>query len=347
MSFKGAHALRGELIEYASREDWFADARNEAPHFSVGGTTAAAILGVGYRTPWDVYLSAHGLQPRELDAGDDSAVLKRGRRWEPIALEDYAERTGRRTHSPLCRVEHPLAPWLRPSPDAFVEDDELGLGVGEVKTASWGDAWGDDGTVIERWTEGSELLVPPGYAVQGYITLDATGLPFLDFIVGTPDRVQFMQIRVVRMLRDPDTQEALVQQVASWRRAHLLEGEAPPPDATDSCRKGLFARFPGRGDKQITQATDSQAELIGQLADAKKRLAQAEADEQLAANTLMASIGDGYGVVAGTSKALVIRAAGQRYLDQKGLAAAHPDLVAQFQKSKAPYAYVRLFGGKE
>lgn len=341
------NAVRANIRTYANREAWFADARNEAPDFSVGGTTAAAILGVGYRTPWDVYLAAHGLERRELDGGDDNVVLRRGRRWEPIALEDYVETTGRRAISPLCRVEHAQHPWLRPSPDAFVHDPQLGLGVGEVKTAVSGDAWGEDGTVIERWDDGCELLVPPGYAVQGYITLDATGLPFLDFIVGTPDRVQFMQIRVVRMLRDEETQAALVEQVRAWRERHLVGAEAPPPDDTDACRKGLFARFPGRGDKQVAAATDAQAQLIAELTDAKARLAQAEADEKRLANQLMASIGDGYGVQAGTRKALVIRAAGQSYLDQKGLAAAHPDLVAQFQKSKDPYAYVRLFGGKE
>ena len=74
-------------IVFNAREDWL-----EARHDGIGGSDAAAIIGVDpYKSALEVYADKLGLT----DGKKDTEAMAWGRRLEPLVAEAYGEETGR------------------------------------------------------------------------------------------------------------------------------------------------------------------------------------------------------------------------------------------------------------
>ncbi|MDI7267582.1 MAG: YqaJ viral recombinase family protein [Myxococcota bacterium] len=335
---------------YPDRDSWAADRRSGAPDWCLGATDAAAIQGVGWRTPWGLWSDARGESPSQAD----SPILRRGRRWEAPVLDAYHEATKYSVQGLVARVAHPEHAWLRASPDAVAEDDETRRGLVEIKTAGSSDGWGEDGTLVRQWDEGAERLIPAGYAVQVYVQLACSGLPWCDVVVAIPDRVELVAIRVLRIEADLETQGALVASVAAWRERHLLGGEPPPLDGTSDCTRAIARRFRGDGTKQVRPATAAERALVESYASCKARLRALEDEGDKLRNRILESIGDSYGLeVPGLGpkpgKALAVRSAGRESVSLARLREQAPDVLETLRRRALvshgePSTSLRLYG---
>jgi predicted phage-related endonuclease len=275
------------IQKYASREAWLA--ARLAPD-TAGASDAAVMLGVSpYATPWAFWESKRRTaDEKRVD------VLTRGHRWESAVLAEYEDESGCQLVSveqacgaPIVTIAHPDTPWLRQTPDSFAIDPRLGLGQPEAKTAMHAHMWSPErGIVIDRWEDRFAELVPAHYAVQGYIQLHSSMLPWVDLcalVLGGG----WLQVRWVRLLRDLETQAALVAALTEWRERHLLGGEPPPVDGSDACNHYLARTTPLLEFKPKRVATDDERTMMERLALVRARSKADEAEGELLRNRLV------------------------------------------------------------
>ena len=278
------------VLAFQRRADWLSSRVSD----TISATEAAMALGRSpYGTAWDLWERKRGG-----GAPVSTDVTTRGHRWESAVLAEYGDESGGHVLTPaeacgaardsivvLC---HPQYPWLRQSPDAFAMTSR-GFGQVEAKTAMRAGEWAPEpGVVIDQWDDAYAELVPPHYAIQGYVQLAVTGLPWVDLcaLVPTPT---WLKLRWVRLQRDEGTQAALIGELDQWRQRHLVEGEPPPIDESDACNRHFSAAFPPRQHKPVRIATDEEAARMTELAEIRARQ---KADEKRAGqlrNELIAS----------------------------------------------------------
>lgn len=171
------------------RSAWLAERRK-----TIGASDVASILGMGFRTPFQVYLEKLGTLPEEAP----SIRQRLGLYLEPFVLELYQEHTG----AGECRTQQFMrsrkVPFLSATLDAVRSD---GRPV-ELKTVGHeGDGWGEQGTdevpeayhlqcQVQAYVAEQEavdlaaLILPRGelrvYTIQRYEPLINAVLPALD-----------------------------------------------------------------------------------------------------------------------------------------------------------------------
>ena len=329
--------IDARIETYPTRAAWLAARRDPT---SISASEAAAALGV------HPHLNAWGLWERKRAAasgGREDEALQRGHRWESAVLAEYEDAAGVRVVRPGAAVGRPehlviLAsaahPWLRESPDAFAIDPHgLALGHVEAKTAMHRDAWSPErGVVIERWAEGAEALVPPHYAVQGYVQLAVSGLPWNDLCALVLDG-SWLAVRWVRLLRDEETQGQLVEALAAWRERHLVGGEAPDVDGSRACNRFLARAFQAR---PARVATADEAAKLRELARPRAEVKAAEARVDALSNELTAAaegarllLSDAKGAPYGQPQ----RLAGRTTVDAERLRTEFPEAYAACQRT--------------
>lgn len=329
--------VHANIETFATRTEWLAAKKAPA---TISASEAAAALGVHpHQGPWSLWRAKRG----EGSEPEDAAVTTRGNRWEPAVLAEYEDAAGVRVVKPGALVGRPdhlviLAsrehPWLRESPDAFAIDPHgLALGHVEAKTAMHRDAWSPErGVVIERWAEGAEALVPPHYAVQGYVQLAVSGLPWNDLCALVLDG-GWLAVRWVRLLRDEETQGQLVEALAAWRARHLVGGEAPDVDGSRACNRFLARVFQAR---PARVATADEAAKIRELARLRAEMKAAEARVDALSNELTAAaegarllLSDAKGAPYGQPQ----RLAGRTTVDAERLRTEFPEAYAACQRT--------------
>lgn len=344
-------ALRDLRVEaFADRDAWLASRR--APD-TIGASEAAMALGISpWGTGWSLWESKR--QPAE----KRSAVLTRGHRWEPAVLAEYGDESGHRVLTPgqacaaesdaICILSRPDLPWLRATPDALAEDAATGeLGHVEAKTAMRAHEWAPEpGVVIDSWRDEYAEIVPPYYAVQGYVQLEVSQLPWNDLCALVP-RSGWLGVRWVRLMRDVDTQTALVEALAEWRQRHLVEGEPPPIDDSKACNRYLTKRFATGKTKPTRTATDEEMALMRELHDTRAAEKSATAKAKALSNDLLARA-EGYrlrvpGVGTKAPFGQPQGSAGRTTVDLDGLRAEAPELVKKYERQGQPFASFRLY----
>lgn len=275
------------IHSFPDRAAWLAG--RAADPTTISATEATQILGLSpYGGPWDLFAKKRGLLPAE----PESAQQTRGHRWERRVLEDYSEASGTVLVDPVPRpglaiLESEKAPWLRCSPDSFGRSGSIG-GV-EAKTDSHTSRWTPEaGTMIERWEDGCEALVPPAYAVQVYLSLEISGFDWWDLCALVPAS-RWVEVRWVRILRDRNTQGDLVEALRQWREKHLVRGE--PPEITGDASCNLWLSTPIANPRPERLATESEAREIARYHQIGQEIKSLETDRDTLKNRLIASAG--------------------------------------------------------
>lgn len=339
-----AAKLRALTVErFKTREDWLRARR--APDV-IGASEAAMALGVSpYGTPWALYESKRTpkTEPR-------TEVLQRGHRWESAVLAEYADESGVRLCQPfegsdMVTLSRPDLPWLRQTPDGFGFDQIGELGQVEAKTALKAHVWSPEpGVVIDRWDDAHADLVPPHYAIQGYVQMIVTGLAWVDLCALVP-KGGWLGVRWVRLQRDPETQGQIEAALTEWRQRHLVEGVPPELDGSEPCNRYLARRFPLAEKKPQRFAAPSELAAMLELFELRQRIKADEARCDKLRNALIESAG-GHALCVGTFKGPYGQpqnSGGRRTVNMEALRAEAPDLVEKHERVGAPSQSFNLY----
>ena len=332
-SIRAWMASRGPLLQHLdSRAAW--EAARETGH-RVGGSTVPCLMGVGFESPWTLWLRASGTP---WPGPDKAALFAEGHAWEGFILDLYAEATGTVVH-PLTDTLaiDPVDSWAVGSFDGLVFDGELG-GV-DAKTDRTGEHVLGSG-VIEPGDDSSTLLAPV-YLCQMQHYLTVSGLPWWDVaavclpapvitdgallltlaarlpehppeltdLVARLRRRAASSLRIVRVMRDERAQDLLRRAVRDRRQRWLIDLEEPPIDDSTAARHAQ-AR-PGLA--AVRRATPAQFNAAADLAWRRRQLDALEADYRTAQTTFIANmgarkiVGDSWTAVHTTNHQLRIR----------------------------------------
>jgi predicted phage-related endonuclease len=327
---------------YPTREAWLAS----RDPLSIGASEAAMALGVSpYGGPWDLYERKHGaIQP-------DSPQMARGRKWEARVLEDYAEAAEVQIVDPaihfsgkpgIVTMAHSDFPWLRCSPDSLSRSNGV-LGGVEAKTATDAGAWTPEkGMVLDRWTDDAATMIPAHYAVQVYVSLEISGLPYWDLCALVP-AAGWLEVRWVRVMRDTATQGQILEALADWQGRHLAHGEPPPIDGSGACNRHLSASFQKR---PAREATGDELASLTEYAALKAQIKSLEDRSDLLKNQLI-QISNGARLLANSGKGAPYGQPqfnqGKTGIDTEKLKAEFPEAWAACQKQGAPFTTFNLY----
>lgn len=256
-----------------SRAQWLA-----ARQKGIGGSEIGAILGLSpFESPIDVYCRKLGLT----DEKPETRPMRLGKLLEPVILAEYQQETGRRGRLSSDLFTLPEFHVLG-TPDGFHADgiDEDGLefkAVGLRQAPSWGDPGTDE--------------IPDHYLVQValYMALTKRDRWHVAALIGG------QELRCYTVHRDPDLEATILDGAARFWVDHILAQEPPPIDGSESARRMIESRFP-RQTSPLRPASIEEETLVAQLAEARRAVARAEADEARLQNLIKAAIGEGEGL---------------------------------------------------
>lgn len=236
----------------------------------LGSSDAAAIIGIGYKTPHQVYLSKV-LPP---DERPPAGVLARGIALEPHVARMYAEATGIQMLATPAQISHPDRPWQTANVDLL---DAAGGEFAELKTTlGFGDGWGPAGTDE----------VPPDYWVQVQHQLGVAGRPVADLAALD---VATWELRVYRIAFDPAAFDYLTGVQERFWFGHVVP-RVPPP--VDWLRQFEAAPPPLPVKGKAVELGDEAAALAARRADVSDVLKEAKAEYDRLTFELAALMGD-------------------------------------------------------
>ncbi len=251
----------------------------EARRDRVSASEIAAILGLSpYQSAFDLWWEK---RTGEQSEGDDKA-MRRGRRHEPLILEDFAEEHPEFYVTQAGLIQNVDRPWQVCTPDGLVYESGLlpdsvreavfsPIAVVEAKTDGDRSAWGEEGTDA----------IPVQYRCQVLWQMDTLGLSvaYVPVWFGVEYREFVVEYHEADVNLMRDAAEAFLSDVHADRQ--------PDIDAHKATRRRLKHLHP--------KLTDTVAEVPAtivrqyQLAKATRDAAQARMD--LAENRVRALVG--------------------------------------------------------
>lgn len=242
------------------------------------GSDVAAVLGLHpYKSALEVYAEKIGLDVD--DGGRASEAALWGQLFEPVILDEYARRTGRRVvHSGELLQSHERA-WFLVTPDALQPEGPnmppwaVGHGLAECKTTGQGEKWFEEIPAHVQVQTQHQMLV------SGVLWLTIPWLPF-------PEReLQWVDVAPHRefqaMLRDKCDE--------FWGR--VLQRRPPDPDGSDSARRAILAMNP-RLDDEVIEFDESGVRIADELEMINGALKELEARKDLINNRVLHTLGD-------------------------------------------------------
>lgn len=262
---------RGQLIgdaevvkvEYLS-DEWYA-----ARRVGVAASEIAAILGL---SPWVSAFDLWWAKKTGVESQSENRAMRRGRRYEALVLEDFADEHPEFTVAPSLTLRNVERPWQVATPDGFAyeagyayadpDDDSLPVAVVEAKTGRR-DQWGEPGTDE----------IPVYYRCQVLWQMDTIGVTsaFVPVVFGD----QYAEYVVEY---DP-VDVAVMRDAAQAFLASLETDEPPPIDSTKATLRRLKQLHPTvvEGDVEVSPAVVAQYRAARRLKDAaedRMRLAE-------------------------------------------------------------------------
>lgn len=205
------------------RELWLKERRA-----GLGGSDAAAALGLNpYLSPFTLWLDKTGQLTDEVE--ENEAMLM-GKLLEPVIIKRYSTaHPEQKIHASPGLLRHPEIPFLLGTPDALIDED----GVLEAKAPGYDFA--------KEWDE-DEL--PVRHRLQTYHYGILTGRTFgvVAAIIGG----QRYEERPFEFSQD--SADKYVERLDQWWTRHIVIGDPPDIDASESTTaalKALYDAYPG------------------------------------------------------------------------------------------------------
>jgi putative phage-type endonuclease len=270
---------------------------------SIGGSEAATAVGVNpYETALSLYLRKLGLAPPVVE----TRAMRRGKRFEPLIAEDYADETGHGFIAEQVFVRSPVLDFMTATLDRVRDDGRLVelKSVGVRSAHLWGESGSDE--------------VPDFYLVQAMHQLSVTGMDLIDvaaLIAGEHFRVYPLERddRIIARIQEREQE--------FWSRVQRRD---PPP--VDPARDGAALAW-------LWPRAEGEVELgpVGELlVESWESLGTEIRDRQEAKERARAEL-----------LALMQEAASARLADGRILSRKVVDVAGQ-QVTRKPYSYVDL-----
>lgn len=298
----------------------------------LGGSDAAAVLGLDPygKTPLTVYLAKIGELGGTPDP-DREKFLRRRKRFEDPIVAMLREEFGGQIVATNARYIDPEHGFLAAEIDFEWADADGVIQNGEIKTVSpfafnEGAGWGEAGTD----------QIPIHYHAQVMHGLMVTGrqVCILAALAGLDTMVFY------RIERDEETIAALREAEVKFWREHV-EARVPPEPITMSDAQRLFARRNGRP----VDLDDETAAALASLRAVRETVKAHEGEKADLELVVAKAICKAWGVPDGEEpeedkaelfhngrKVATWRRGRSTHLDQKGMRAEHPAIVAQFTR---------------
>lgn len=277
----------------------------------IGGSDVAAILGISkWKTAYQLWLEKTGQENGEPTNEQRERVLARGKRLEPVVLDMLAEETGIEITARNQRYKDSELPFMACEIDAESGDTNV-----EIKTVHPFAAkdWGDEGT--------DEIPVYYTAQVMHGLSITQRKECIVAALIGADD------LRIHRVEYDAEAAEMIRNKVRWFWTDCVLGGVAPEPASLDDVRR-MFARDIGTEINATVEVRNAVLRLKG-ISEQIKVL-DAEADEL---KTRVQAYMEDAAVLTWDGKNLATWKTQKRSsLDQKALAAAHPEIVEQFKR---------------
>lgn len=259
-----------------SRKEWPKARRN-----GIGASDIAAVLGISpWATPLELFLEKTG----ELPPQEDTPILRRGRRLEPVIIEFYEEETGHTVTRQQDRVIG-VEPWMMATLDGY---DVAANAPVEVKSVNafaahdFGDHGSDD--------------VPLHYAAQVHWQVMLTGAEtgYLAALIGSDD------FRIFELRRDRDLEQMLVARAREfWQRVI----DRRPPEPTTALDVSLL--YP-RDRGAILEASQELARQVETLKQMRAAIKGDEARADHLATQIKIAMGDAATLLGADGKPIAI-----------------------------------------
>lgn len=187
------------------------EAWQELHRTMITATDVAAILGQSeYKTALDVFLEKTGRAP----PFEGNEHTRRGTRYEPTILADYAETRGVELIYPMPFVFHPKLDCLGCSPDAQRKND------GNLVEAKLSMSY----TVAQELGEEGTDILPEHWVLQSQTQMECCDAEEVDFAV-----LLFGKLKIYNVKRNRKLGE-IIQDAASDMMQRIKRDEAPEPD---------------------------------------------------------------------------------------------------------------------
>jgi putative phage-type endonuclease len=113
----------------------------EVRRTGLGASDAAAACGMDrYKSAYRLYLE----KTRQVEPDYENDAMRLGKKLQPIILDEFAHRTGKKIEETEVRFNHPDLPWLWATIDGVVNEDEA---VEAKSSRFWNrEEWGEERT---------------------------------------------------------------------------------------------------------------------------------------------------------------------------------------------------------
>lgn len=285
----------------------------------IGSSDAAAAVGLHpYKSQLELWMEKTGRQfdDKQPSRGEIlTSPLHWGQVLEPLVADHYAQHTGYRVQRVNAILQHTEHPWMLANLDREIVGNAE-VQILECKTAGVFGA--------RLWKEG----VPEYVQLQVMHQLAVTGQQAADVAVLLGGH----QLEIHRIARD----EAMIDQLIALERRFwdYVENDTPPPaDGSDSADQSLRALFPQDDGEVIDLSHDvALSQAFVDLQRVRQTLDEAKKEEARLKHRLQQAMGEATQATFPSGSLSWKQAKPTMRLDTKALRAAHPDLVAAFER---------------
>lgn len=201
-----------------SRDEWL-----EKRRFGIGGSDAAAIMGV---SPWSTQLTVYRDKIGEAPEKETTEAMRQGTDLEFYVADRFCEATGKKVRRCNRILQHPDYPWMLANIDRDVVGEDAGL---ECKTTS---------PFNKTDFENAELS--PIYFAQCQHYMACTGASHWYVAV----LVFGNGFHVFDVDRDEDYIALLIERERELWEEHVMKRIPPLPTGTDTDDEAIDAMFP-------------------------------------------------------------------------------------------------------
>jgi putative phage-type endonuclease len=247
--------------------------QEEARKKGIGASEVADILGIGWKTPYELWLEKTGRVEREDISQKEHIIM--GHLLEPVIATRYEQIKGKTLRKVNQTLYHKDYPFILCHIDRKIEGERK---IVEIKTGNpFSKLWGEEGTDE----------IPVEYIAQVQYQMGITGYDDADLIVfrGTHD------IRIYPFVRDQKAIDEMFSKVVHFWEYHVLQDI--PPDATT--RGDLSLMYKQTYD-DFVEATDETLARISMLEERKRNIKLLESDNEKDAFEICKQIGSKAGV---------------------------------------------------